>query len=162
MTIVFMALLSLTIMEVWSARLGFAILLPLVTIGIGSVWWWHFTEMKGKGDLRLYLLVQFYPVIFIPLLLWLFHRPGLKMIIHTLVWVVVWYVVAKIFEQFDASIYRCLPISGHSLKHLAAAISTWYFVLLFKQNAKSRAGHGQQINTRGEHPNGHSSSSSRL
>jgi ceramidase len=134
MTIVFMALLSATIYEVWSPRMGTRLLAPFLILGIGSVWWWHFTEKRGAGDLRLYLFVQFYPVLFIPLLLWLFYRPALRMPIRILSWVVFWYVLAKVFEQFDSSIYRVFPISGHSLKHLAAAVSTWYFVLLFRRN----------------------------
>ena len=133
MTIVFMSLLSATISEVWSQRLGHGILLPLIFIGLASVWWWHYTELNGNGDLRPYLLVQFYPAIFIPLLLCLFYRPGLKRIVHALLWVVFWYLIAKVFEQLDLFIYRFLPISGHSLKHLAAALSTWYFVVLFRR-----------------------------
>lgn len=138
LTIVFMSLLSATIAEIWNPRLGTVLLFPLVILGIASVWWWHFTESRGLGDLRPYLFVQFYPVFFIPLLLWLFYSPDQNSKIRILVWVVVWYIIAKIFEQFDELIYRYFPISGHSLKHLAAAISTWYFVLLFRGNYRTK------------------------
>jgi len=50
---------------------------------------------------------------------------------HTL-WIVVWYVIAKLLEQVDYPIYHSLAISGHSLKRLAAAVSTGYFVRLFR------------------------------
>src|ERR1700744_240251 len=76
MTIVFMSLLSVVVAELINVRLGFALLIPLVGIGVGSVIWWHYTETIGRGDLRLYFLVQFYPMLVIPLLMWLFYKPG--------------------------------------------------------------------------------------
>lgn len=149
LTIVFMSLLSAIISEIWNPRLGIGLLIPLVSLGIGSVWWWHLTESRGQGDLRPYLFIQFYPILFIPLLLLLFYRPELKPNIHILAWVVVWYVIAKIFEQFDEPIYRFLPISGHSLKHLAAGVSTWYFVLLVRRNHESASPPGGIYRKRG-------------
>src|SRR4051812_45413319 len=44
---------------VWQRRL----LWPLVTIGVVSVLYWYWSEARGHGDLRLYLLVQFYPLV---------------------------------------------------------------------------------------------------
>lgn len=55
------------------------------------------------------------------------------MTIRSLGWVVVWYVVAKVLEAEDRPIYAAIGVSGHTLKHLAAAVSTWYFVRLFTQ-----------------------------
>lgn len=133
MTIVFMSLLSATVAELVSRRLGILLLFPLVAIGVGSVFWWHYTESLGHGDLRLYFLVQFYPMLVIPLLLWLFYEPGIRPVLRCLVWVVIWYGIAKVLEQLDYPIYRVIGISGHTLKHLAAAVSTGYFVLLFRQ-----------------------------
>lgn len=132
MTIVFMSLLSAVVAELISGRLGFVLLIPLVGIGVGSVIWWHYTETMGQGDLRLYFLVQFYPMLVIPLLMWLFYKPDFGPVIRCLVWVVIWYVVAKVFEQLDYPIYRVIGISGHTLKHLAAALSTWYFLIIFR------------------------------
>ena len=133
MTIVFMALLAATIGETISAKWGSVLLFPLVIIGIGSVFYWHFTELQGDGDLRLYGLVQFYPVICIPLMLVLFPSANHNRGIRQLVWVVVWYVIAKIFEYFDWQIYAVTHfVSGHTLKHLGAAVSTWYLVRVFK------------------------------
>jgi len=132
MTIVFMSLLSATIAELVSRRLGIWLLLPLVFTGIASVLWWHYTELLGKGDLRLYMLIQFYPMLLIPLLLWLYYTPSVKPTLRALVWVVVWYMVAKLFEQLDQPVYRLTGISGHTLKHLAAAMSTWYFLVMFR------------------------------
>jgi hypothetical protein len=140
MTIVFMSFLSATVAELVSRRLGIRLLVPLVAVGIGSVLWWHYTETIGKGDLRLYGWVQFYPMLAIPLLLWLYYRPAVKTILPSLIWIVGWYVIAKVFEQLDFPIYLAMGISGHTLKHLAAAVSTGYFVVLFKKQYCSSAG----------------------
>jgi hypothetical protein len=132
MTIVFMSFLAATLAELVSRPLGLRLLVPLVAVGVGSVLWWHYTETLGRGDLRLYFWVQFYPMLAVPLLLWLFYTPTVKVILPILIWIVVWYVIAKVFEQLDYPIFRALGVSGHSLKHLAAAVSTWYFVVLFR------------------------------
>lgn len=133
MTIVFMALLSATIAELMSKKLGVKLLFPLLVVGIGSVLWWHHTENQGRGDLRLYMWVQFYPMLALPLILYLYYDPIHKSALGSLGWIVVWYVIAKVFEQLDQPIYQVVGISGHTLKHLAAAVSTWYFVILFKR-----------------------------
>ena len=132
MTIVFMSLLGATLAELISKRLGFWLLFPLILVGIGSVWWWHVTESEGNGDLRPYIWVQFYPVLFIPLLLGLFHRQVSKPVVVCLCWVVAWYGIAKVFEVLDWPIYKAICISGHTLKHLAAGVSCWYLVVLFR------------------------------
>lgn len=132
MTIVFMSFLAATLAELVNKRLGARLLVPLVALGIGSVLWWHYTETLGRGDLRLYFWVQFYPMLAIALLLWWYYTPAVKVILPILLWIVIWYGIAKLFEGLDFSIYRLLGISGHSLKHLAAAVSTWYFVILFR------------------------------
>lgn len=98
-------------------RPGFAAraLIPLLLTGLASVLWW-----RVSGDLRFYLLVQFLPILLIPLILLLFpsRAPG-----SGLVWVVLGvYALAKVLEIYDAEVYRALGISGHSLKHLAAAV----------------------------------------
>jgi hypothetical protein len=133
MTIVFMSLLAATVAELISRPVGIRLLLPLVALGVGSVCWWHYTETQGHGDLRLYFWVQYYPMLAIPFILWFFYKPAVIPILRCLVWVVIWYVIAKVFEQLDYPIYRAISVSGHTLKHLAAAVSTWYFVLLFQK-----------------------------
>ena len=131
MTIVFMSLLAATVAELVDRRLGMGLLFPLVALGAGSVLYWHWSELRGRGDLRWYGLVQFYPMLLIPLLLWLYWSSAHKPAIRSLAWVVVWYIVAKVMEALDRQIYDLVGISGHTLKHLAAAMSTVYFVQLF-------------------------------
>lgn len=138
MTVVFMSFLAATISEYINGKAGLRLLFPLVIIGIFSVFWWHHTEQLGAGDLRLYLLVQFYPVIFIPLIIILFPSTGNSQVLRMFIWIVLWYVVAKVLERFDKEVYNNFGfISGHSLKHLAAAVSTWYIVQLFKRKFSS-------------------------
>lgn len=129
MTMVFMSLVASIIGEAISKMLAVLLLPPLVLTGIGSVLWWHYTESGGIGDLRLYVLVQYYPMILIPAILLLFPSSTNKREIGLLVWAFTWYLLAKVLEHFDCSIYSSLGfISGHSLKHLAAAVSTWCLV----------------------------------
>ena len=132
MTIAFMSLLSATIAESIDLKTGRRLLFPLLIIGVGSVLLWHFTELKDAGDLRLYGLVQFYPILLIPLILMLFPSSQNKSALQPLMMAVIWYIIAKILEHFDKQIYSLGEVvSGHSLKHLAAAFATWYLVLLF-------------------------------
>lgn len=125
MTIVFMSLLSLTIMEKVNSRRGFLLFVPLLIFGIASVAYWHWTD-----DLRLYGFVQFYSIFLILAILYFFQNayPPLRIYI----WMFVFYGIAKGFELFDAPIYEMTGfISGHTLKHIAAAISaSWIVVML--------------------------------
>lgn len=124
MTIVFMSLLSLTIMEKVDLKIGFWLLAPLIIFGIWTVWYWHLTD-----DLRLYGLVQFYSMFLIVAILCFFHNPYPPLKLY--VWMLVFYCIAKGLEYFDASIYTLSGfISGHSLKHIAAAISAYCIVLM--------------------------------
>jgi hypothetical protein len=63
-----MSLLAATVVELVSRRIGVGLFVLLPVLGVARVLWWHWTEVRGHGDLRLYGLVQYYPVLFIPLL----------------------------------------------------------------------------------------------
>ncbi len=132
MTMVFMALTTATIAERINLRLGYSLLLPLLIIGIASVYWWYYTETQHEGDLRVYAFVQFYPMLLIPIIILLFKpiKPDKGLV--PMVWVITWYIIAKEFEHFDNEIYTFTNfVSGHTLKHLAAAIATWFIVRMF-------------------------------
>ena len=138
MTIVFMSLLAAVAGESIGAGIGRGALAPLLLTGIASVLWWHHTELTGSGDLRLYVLVQYYPMILIPAILILFPPPAGRLSWTPLLYAAAWYGIAKVCEQFDCSIYSSLGfVSGHSLKHLAAAISTGFLVKRWNQIAVS-------------------------
>lgn len=127
MTIAFMALMSLMISDRISPRGGLLALWPLLLLGAGSVAWWAWTEQAGAGDLRPYVLVQFLPLLLIPLMLWLY--PPRFTCAHRLIAALGMYVLAKLAEMFDAAIYDVLGwISGHSIKHLLAALGAWFIL----------------------------------
>ena len=72
MTIAFMAFMSIIIGEYISEKAASTALIPLVLIGIISVIYWYITEQAGQGDLRPYALVQFLPMVIIPMVLLMF------------------------------------------------------------------------------------------
>ena len=97
-------------------------LAPLILLGMGSVAYWYWTEAHGAGDLRPYALVQFLPIVLIPIILLLFKSGYLNGAL--LLWALVLYFVAKIFEQFDYEIFDAIGfVSGHAIKHGVAAIA---------------------------------------
>ena len=133
MAIVFMAFFSIIVAEYVSARVGRLSFLPLEVLGVGSVVYWHFTEVAGHGDLRPYIITQFLPIMLIPLIL-LFFPSRLWPV--RLLWAMLGtYVLAKLLEHFDAQVFALLghTISGHSLKHVAAALGTWFFLVAVKR-----------------------------
>lgn len=129
MTIIFMSFLAATIAERISMHAAQALLFPLVLAGIASICWWHYTEQQGNGDLRFYALVQFLPVLFIPLILLLFPSRTADPGTLPLFLAVAMYVIAKLFEHLDKELWSLTGfISGHSLKHIAASAATWCIV----------------------------------
>lgn len=122
MTMAFMALFSLLLGErVMSDYQGLSLGL-LVMFGIFATLYWSWTESQGCGDLRPYALVQFLPIILLPLILWLFPARYLRS--SLLIYAFALYFLAKAFEHFDRGIYETTQfISGHSLKHLVAALA---------------------------------------
>lgn len=139
MTLGFMSLFALVLKERVSVRLGDVLAGPLVLLGLASVSYWRWGDASGHGDLRLYVLVQFYPLLSLPLILWLFppRYAGTRELVVT----IGWYALAKALEVADARIFALTSnlVSGHSLKHLAAATATWFLVRM--ADARQRGDH---------------------
>jgi hypothetical protein len=138
MAVAFMGLFAALLGERLGPGVGRRLLVPLVLLGLGSVLYWHWTEQLGRGDLRPYYLVQFYPLLGIPLLLLLFppRYTGTGWLFAALGW----YVLAKFLEHpFDADVYNHLRhvISGHTLKHLAAAAGAWALLRMLQSRHPS-------------------------
>jgi hypothetical protein len=123
MTVAFMAIFSMMVMERISVQAGWAVFPVALTLGVSSVIYWALTD-----DLRLYAFVQFFPMVAIPLMLW--RYPPRYDHVHLLMWMIFWYVQAKLLEHFDGVIYELTlgAGGGHALKHLAAAGAAWCFV----------------------------------
>ena len=132
MAVVFMAFSDIIIGEHISPRLGRLFLFPLLALGVASVAYWHFTEEGGHGDLRLYVIVQYLPVLLIPLVL-LFFPSRLSYV--QLIWaVLVAYALAKLLELSDQLVFSLSHIvSGHTLKHLVAALGTYIFLVALRE-----------------------------
>jgi hypothetical protein len=132
MTLMFMSLFALLINDYIGPVAGvrtFVIALPL---GIVSVLYWHFTEAAGHGDLRPYALVQFFPMLAIPVLL--LGYPGKTPYVRNLLLVVGWYALAKVCEHFDHEIYAATGLwSGHTLKHLCASVALVYVMKIVNE-----------------------------
>jgi hypothetical protein len=124
MTIAFMALFSIVIGDRVSASLGRLLLWPLVLAGVISVLYWDWTELQGRGDLRAYGLVQFLPMLLIPLMLVTEKGRGLR---APWLWgTLVTYAAAKLTEHYDAAIHAATGfVSGHTLKHLLGAAAVF-------------------------------------
>lgn len=140
MSIAFMAFISAIIADRIDAEAGITWLLPvLVGVGLLSPIYWIWTESLGRGDLRFYGFVQFFPLIVMPILCWLFpeHRYTAG---RYIAWVIGWYGLSKILEYFDTEVFHLLgqTVSGHTLKHLAAAVAI-YVVLKMLLSKRSES-----------------------
>lgn len=121
MTLAFMGILSTVIVERISIKVGLILMIPLLVLGLATVVYWQLTEQAGHGDLRPYTLIKVLSILLILAILRLFPAPysGTQYLVE----MIGWYVLATVFEYFDADIWGWTGgwFSGHSLKHLAAA-----------------------------------------
>lgn len=130
---VFMALLAAVIAERISVQAGLWLFPVLEAAGIGSVLIWRAGELRGHGDLRFYAAVQVYAILVLLLLL-LFppkytHGSDIAVVVG-------FYILAKILEESDRQVFALGHIvSGHTLKHLAAA-TAGYWILRMLQKRK--------------------------
>jgi len=122
MTIGFMSFVAIMIGEYVSVRGAKMALLPLLIVGAGSVFYWAHTEALGRGDLRAYVVVQFVPMLVIPLLI-LLHRERSDLGPYV-GWMIGFYVAAKVLEYYDEQVYAAGQLlSGHTLKHVFASMA---------------------------------------
>lgn len=102
--------------HVLSARGARVLRVGLLLAAPASVLWWAMTR-----DLAPYAFVQLLPVVLVPVALLL--APALRADTGPWLLALVGYIAAKIFERADQQIFEGLRglVSGHTLKHLAAA-----------------------------------------
>ena len=99
--------------------IGQSLLVPLLVLGVFSVWYW-----RWSGDLRLYALIAILPLAIIAgLLLCCEPKHGGK---TKHAFALVSYGVAKACEKLDYEIYSWSDrrVSGHTLKHVFAGMAT--------------------------------------
>lgn len=105
-------------------------LAALCTAGVASVVWWRVT-----GDLRPYLLLQGAPLLLVPFWQWQGAAPRRTRVMFGIA--IAGYVAAKVCEGFDHQILAAATVvSGHTLKHLLAAMAA---VMIVGGRARSAA-----------------------
>ena len=148
MSAAFMAFLATALAERVDRRAGLLALPPLVAFGLFSVLYWHFTEQAGAGDLRYYIVAQAYPVVFVPLMVRLLPSPytrGSDLYVAALL-----YLLAKAAEVFDQEIYAAGGwISGHTWKHLLAALGAWWVLRMLRRRRLVEEPQGRAGDRRG-------------
>jgi hypothetical protein len=134
MTVAFMSLLAAVVSERISVRAGNLLLAPLVILGIASVAYWRWSALAGVENLRPYLAVQFGSIAVILAIAALFRsRYTHGSVIFA---VAAAYGVAKVVESLDREIYALGEwMSGHTLKHLAAAAGIYLLLKSLERRA---------------------------
>jgi hypothetical protein len=136
MTLGFTGLYAAIIGERISHHAYRLLLWPLVGLGVASVMAWYVGETQGQGDLRLYALVQFFPLLTIPLIMALYEARWSH---GYLIFVALgWYLAAKALEHFDAAVWSATgeTVSGHALKHLAAAVGCAFLASMYARRRR--------------------------
>jgi hypothetical protein len=129
----FGALLPMAFSERVSAKWGARLLVPSIAIGLGTVLYWNWSEMQGAGDLRWYGFYQGYAFLATAAVLLLTRsvydrQSGWLLAISC-------YGFAKVFELLDHGAYNATghAISGHSLKHVIAAVGGIFVLRMLQQ-----------------------------
>ncbi|KAF6152802.1 hypothetical protein GIB67_004631 [Kingdonia uniflora] len=157
MTVAFTSIVAIFIIERIDERKGTASIIPLVLAGVISIVYWRqvyyfcyfvvcnlsiFGVLAQKlilgryfDDLRPYALVQFVPVVAIPLMAILMP----PMYTHSTywLWAAGFYLLAKVLEAEDKLIYKWTyhVVSGHTLKHLCAAMVPVFLTLMLAKRS---------------------------
>jgi hypothetical protein len=126
MTLAFAAILALVVEERVNVRLGMILLWPALATGLFSLLLWRWT-----GDLRLYFWMQFFPGLAVILLFLLYPAKYTGMSYWISAGLL--YALAKVFEFTDEPIFSANGLlSGHTLKHLAAAAACFAILRYFQ------------------------------
>ena len=128
MTVAFMGLLVAVVTEHAESRFERALLVPAVAVGIASVAGWVWT-----GDLRAYLWVQAAPLICVLYVLIAYRGRYTHRLYLAAAFVA--YALAKGAEFRDQQIYELTAhaVSGHTLKHLLAALGIFFIYLMLSR-----------------------------
>jgi hypothetical protein len=113
MTVIFMAFVALASVEPRDLEPSPWLLCILIALGTGSVLWWSVT-----GDLRPYAVVKFGPILYLaPVLVSSTQRKYIWPIVGL-------FALAQALEMADKGVYSDFLLSGHTLKHMVAALAT--------------------------------------
>ncbi|KAF3337293.1 Ceramidase [Carex littledalei] len=125
MTVAFTSIVAIFIIERVDEKKGTISLLPLFLAGVLSIVYWRYFD-----DLRPYAAVQFVPCIVIPVMAIII--PPMYTHSSYWLWAAGFYLLAKVTEAMDKPIYKWTHqiVSGHTLKHLFAAMVPVYLTLM--------------------------------
>jgi hypothetical protein len=133
MTLGFAGLVAAALGERMDLRLGLRSLWPLLALGVFTVLYWYGTERAGAGNVMPYGVYQGWSILIIVLVLCFY--PATRYSHGSLLgWAAIWYGLAKVFETFDLAVFRLSGglLSGHSIKHVVAAIAVLAIVRQLK------------------------------
>lgn len=118
MAVAFAGFLGIAASERISVRAGEAVLVLMMVAGLLAAW-------AARENLTPWVVVQFGGMALAVGLALTRSRPGALGV--PLGGVIVFYVLAKLFELGDATIFEATGhiVSGHTLKHLSAALAAW-------------------------------------
>lgn len=132
--IIILAFFTLILYDCIGKQIAKQLFVPLQMFGVISVIYWYITEVYHSGDLRPYILVQFFPVIAIPLIIILYNRKVIYL--KELIIIFTFFFLARFTEAMDEEIYDGLKlISGHNLKHIFMSVSGIFIAVLAKKRA---------------------------
>lgn len=134
MTVAFMALLAALSAEHLRPAAEAPLLGGALAVGVASVIWW-----RATGDLRLYAWVQFAPLAALVYLLAAFPARYARR--GYLVLALALYAACKVFEASDHAVYAASAglVSGHTVKHLLAALALYCIYRMLKGRAVAPA-----------------------
>ncbi|KAH0988684.1 hypothetical protein GBA52_000167 [Prunus armeniaca] len=139
MTIAFTSIIAIFIIERIDERKGTISIIPLLLAGIVSILFFD--------DLRPYAMVQFLPCIAIPVMAILLP----PMYTHSTywLWAAGFYLLAKVEEAADKVIYDWTHhiVSGHTLKHLCAAMVPVFLTLMLAKRTVEPERHHDDVRT---------------
>lgn len=133
MTLVFSSFFAELYAQYFNYKHALCIWLFTICVGIVSIAYWYDTEKMAHGDLRLYAIVQFLPMLLISIMCIGSYNKN-KIIHLPLLATFVCYLAAKMFEHFDHTIFaQTHLIGGHFMKHVCASFATGCIVWMIKR-----------------------------
>jgi hypothetical protein len=132
-TLVFTTFLTAMISDRLDHKAALWLVVPISALGLASVFYWY-----AANDLRLYGFVVLFPIILIPLIMWLY--PTIYTHSYLILEAIAWVIMSRIAEIYDYQIYALTfhIISGHTLKHLFSAFGV-YLILRYLQKRRIKA-----------------------
>jgi hypothetical protein len=133
MSIAFAGLLGLLVAGLVSERAGAVTAGALLVLGLASVLAWY-----ASGNVLPWAVVQFGGMPLLLLAALTRPRPGVLAVRWSLVLLA--YAVAKLFESNDQLVYATFGelLSGHSLKHVVAALAAWPVLHALAERARGQ------------------------